>query len=145
MREAKLLFHLDPIALAPSDAARRPLTDAIQCQDGGFLEGGREKGAGAMRFVVLGKDESTRVLAAESLGELAGGVELLFEPERKPHEEEAKTARGVGEIGLEEPIKFQQWFVVEGDEIEIAVAEARLAEGKRKSPPRGSGNRVFFG
>ena len=130
MREPQLLQQLDLVAPPHRDAPGRPLSDAVQRQDGRLLEGGREEGARGVGLVVLEEDVATRVGAAEAPVELPGREELLLEPEREAHQEQAEARRGVRDVRLEQPVELEQGLVVEGDEVEILGAQPGLGQAE---------------
>ena len=65
MRKRDLLEDLQLAAAPPAVGRRRPFADPVDGEDGCMLEGGGEEGAGGVRFVVLGEDETLAIGAAE--------------------------------------------------------------------------------
>ena len=128
MGESELFDELDVVAATDPEASSRPLTHAVQREDRRLVEGRREEGACRMRLVVLEEDEAPLVCAVQAVSKLTGCVELLLQPEWKPHQEELEARRGVGQVGLEDPFEFEQRLVVEDDEIELAPVDARFAK-----------------
>ena len=61
MGESQLVHELDLGSPPDADAARSPLSDAVQGQDGRLLVGRRKESAGGVRLVVLGEDVATFV------------------------------------------------------------------------------------
>ena len=57
---------IDAVAAAGAVAGGGPLADAVDGEDGGFVERRGEEGAGRVRLVVLGEDESLSITAAQS-------------------------------------------------------------------------------
>ncbi len=53
MRKPQLTRELQRIPGARSTRGGAPFADAVERQDGGFLEGARKKGAGGVAFVML--------------------------------------------------------------------------------------------
>jgi hypothetical protein len=77
---------------------------------------------------MLGEHEPAGVALVQPGSQLAWGVELLLEPQRKAHHEQLEAPRRVGDIGLEQAIELEQRLVVEGDVVEIILADAPFAE-----------------
>ncbi len=60
------------VAAADAEAGRGPFADAVEGQDGRLLEGRGEEGAGRVRLVVLGEDDTGPLyLPPSSLSHLA--------------------------------------------------------------------------
>src|SRR5262249_44769420 len=87
-----------------------------------------EKGRGGMALMVLGKQQPFQIDARPELLEFVAQQDFLeqffLEPQRHRHAERTEAARRKGEIGLEQPIEFQERFVVEGDVIDLGDADA---------------------
>ena len=128
VRKSQLVCQLDPIRVPDSVAGRGPLSDAVQCQDRGVLEGRGEERAGGVRLVVLGEGDALAIGAPEPATDLPGQVELLFEPLRHRVHERPEAARRVGQVGLEQPLELQERLVVEPHVVEVRRIDARLGE-----------------
>ena len=70
--------HRVRLVAASGAATRRcPLSNSIDGQDCSFCERRRKERAGAVRFVMVEKDEPLAVFAPEGAAHLAGQVQLL--------------------------------------------------------------------
>jgi len=76
------------------------------------------------------EDVAARVGAVQAPVELAWRVQLLAQPQRHAHQEELEAPGGVGDIGLEQPVEFQQRLVVERDEIQLLGRDPALREAE---------------
>ena len=65
MRKANLVGQPDGVAASVAEGCGRPLADAVERQNGGFVEWRREKRAGRVRLVMIGEDDAAVILAAE--------------------------------------------------------------------------------
>ena len=124
--EAHLAEERDGVAPPDPEGGRRPFPDAVHGQDGGLLERRGEEGGGGMGFVVLGEEELPVV--AQLAADLALGPELAPQPEGHGLGEGGEARRGVGEVGLQDPLELQPGLVVEDDPVEVRGAQARLAQ-----------------
>ena len=77
---------------------------------------------------MLEKHETASVLSLETVSQLSRRMELLFEPEWKPHEEEFESGRRVRDVRFEEPFELHQRLVVEDHEVEVGLPDAGFAE-----------------
>ena len=142
MREPQLAQQFESVAAADADRRRRPLADAVHRDDRGLLERRRIERGGRVRFVVLAEEHVPVAV------ELAAGC---ASPSRAcPSSQtgiamryEFEPLRRAREIGLEEPLEFDERLVVEADVVELAQRDAGLAEAirdrlMREAPRRAS-------
>ena len=66
MREPELRLEGDAIPPAGPEAGGGPLANAVEGEDGRFLERRRKESASGVRLVVLGEDVALAVLPPES-------------------------------------------------------------------------------
>ena len=128
MREAHFVGEFDPVPPADPKAGRRPFADSIQSQDGGFLEGGREKRAGGVGLVVLGIDITAPIASIQTLAHPAGKAKLVVDPLGHGQEKGAKAPGGDGEVSLQEALELKEGLFVEDDVVDVFRAESRLGE-----------------
>src|SRR5215210_2074438 len=77
--------------------------------------------------MMLGK-EQLPLVSAEPITDLPGGVQLFLHPERSGLEELPKAAGRDREIGLQNPLEFEQGLIVEPDMAHIGQGDARFSE-----------------
>ena len=78
MRKAELFEEPYLIPFADADAACRPLSDAVERQDGCLVERGREKSASGMRLVMAGEDVTSSILSVQSKVQLPRRMQLFL-------------------------------------------------------------------
>ena len=126
--ELDVVDQADAVPLADAEGGRAPLADAVEREDRRLVERAGEEGAGGVALVVVGEDQPRPGRPAEALPQGPPHVQLLLEPERHGQPEAAEPARGVGQVGLEQPLELGQRLVVEGDVVEVGRRQARLAQ-----------------
>jgi hypothetical protein len=131
VRKVQLVEQRDAIALPRADARRRPLAHAVECENRGLLERRWKKRAGRVRFVVFRKNEAPPVLPAQRVAQAAREVQLLPDPDGQRLSKRAEATRRVREIGLQQPVEFQERLVVKRDMVERAGVEAAALETER--------------
>jgi len=114
----------DPVAASRAGGGRGPLSDTVQGQDGRLVKGTGVEGTGRMGFVVLAEDIPTPPSTAQGPVDLAGQVELASEPHGDADQELPEAHRGVGDVGLQEPLEAKQGLLVEDHEVDLLLAEA---------------------
>jgi len=122
--EAQFVRQVDAVASPDAPGGRRPFADAVNGQDGGFLERRRKERAGGVRLVVLGKDVPALVPAAQAAVDDARQVQFRPKPQRHGCAEGAETDRGVGQVRLEQTVELQQRLVVKRDNLEVGRRQA---------------------
>ena len=78
--------------------------------------------------MMLGKDVAAAKLPTEPRIHFPREMEFLIQPQRERLHERKKPSGCMGEIGLENPIEFQKWLVIEGDVVEILRFDAGLSQ-----------------
>ena len=71
-------------------------------------------------------------------------VQLVLQPERHGQAEAAEPGRGIGQVGLQQPLELGQRLVVEGDVIEVVRGRARPRRGSRRRPASGNAGSCLF-
>ena len=87
MWKTELLEEAYLITLAGAEAARCPLAHAVERQDGGLVERGREESTRGVGLVVAGENVAPLILPVQAAVQLPRRMELLFQPEGKSLEE----------------------------------------------------------
>src|SRR5579859_6108763 len=72
---------------------------------------------------IMVRGKALQFLAQQSLLE-----QLFLEPDRQRHAERGKAARREGEIGFEQPLECEEWFVVEDDVVDSGRADLGFVE-----------------
>ena len=108
----------------------------------------RRRRARDRRRTPRGSDDARRTAAwpmskssrefADLLAQQAFLEQLLPQPERDRHPERAKAARRERDIGLQQPLEFEERLVVEHDVVEAVGGDAGFLAGNRRS--RGAGS-----
>ena len=116
------------LAAAERRRCRGPFAHAIHRQDQRLLEGRRIESAGGMAQVMLGKQEALRPIhvAGKPLQffDQQGALEqFLAQPERHRHAKRREPLGGEAEIGLQQPLEFQERLVVKGNAVDIGAAD----------------------
>ena len=112
-------------------AAGRPFAHAVDGQNGSRLEWRREKGAGRVRFVVLG--EKHLAVKTHLIRNRFAHEELLAKPQRHRLHERADAGRRVVEIRLEQALELLEGLIVENDIINIGKRNLGLTKAKANS------------
>jgi hypothetical protein len=128
VREVQLVRQLDLATPADAEAGRGPLPHSVQRQDRRLFERRGVKGAGRVRFVVLGKDDALGVLPVQAVADQPRQVELLAQPQRHGLVEGTETGRREAEISLEQPLELEKRLVVEADEVQSGRVDPRLGQ-----------------
>src|SRR2546423_993285 len=101
--------------------------DAVDGEDGRFVERRGEKSTRRMGLVMLGVQQRS-LIVAERLAELPILIELLLHPERSRAQEGGEAAGGDREIGLENALELQERLVIEADICDVPAGDAALAK-----------------
>src|ERR1039458_5433796 len=128
MRELELLPQAELVALALAECGRAPLPHAVDGQNGRGLKGAGEEGAGGVALMVVREDKSRLACDVEALAQRPAHVKLILQPQRH-RQAEAPEARGrVGKVSLQQPVKFRQRLVIEGDAVQFLRLKSGLGE-----------------
>src|ERR1043166_3146500 len=109
-----------------TDARGVPFPNTIDGEHRGFLEWTWEKRARGMRLVVIGEGNPLFVSTLKRIANLPGQTKLGLEPKWHGHHERLKALRREADVGFEEPVEFEQWFVVENHVIELLGLNPRF-------------------
>ena len=82
-------------------------------------------------------------VAIQVAGDLVRQPQLAAQPQRHGHDVGTQAPRRRGEVGLQQPLEFQQRLLVETHEIELRDADASFAQAIRHRV-RGKGGIVFL-
>src|SRR5262245_36062535 len=128
MRKVHLVSELDGVAAASPEASRRPFADAVERENGGFLERRRKERARRVRFVMRCEDQPLLVPAVETTLHLSRQVELLRQPDGHGLEKRLEALGGIRQVRFEKALELQEWLVVEADVIELISRNPRCVE-----------------
>ena len=81
-----------------------------------------------MGLVVLGKDDAFLELIFKSRLDDPRQVQFLPHPEWHGHDEGSESCWSVGQVGFQQPFKFEQGLVVEAHVVEITGFQAGLSK-----------------
>src|SRR5438552_16241149 len=109
----QLLQQLEVAAAAHAERRRGPLADAVDREDRGLLEGGREERARRVRLVMLGVQDLP--LVPEGAADLVAEEELFFHPQWACHPELREPAGRDAEVGLQHALELEAGLVIEAD------------------------------
>ena len=126
--ELELAREGDPVAAAHAHRRRRPFADAVEREDGRFVERAGEERARGVALVVVGEHDRRADAAANPAPDQPGLLQLLAEPHRHGRDEAREPGRGVREIGFEQPLELAQRLLVEDDIVEVLDRDLRFAE-----------------
>src|SRR6185295_17135365 len=128
-----------------SDRTGGPLTNTVNREYGCFIERRRIESTRRMALVMIAEQQFPFELAATFFGALfsidlrqlganqIGHPEFFTHPKRHRLEKRSETGRRVIEVSLEKAIEFQEWLVVETNEVEFLGSEVCF----RKTVTRG--------
>ena len=116
----------DAVPLADSESGRAPLADPVEGHDRRLIERAGEKRTGGMALVMVGEDQPGPGRAAQAAAQGPPHVQLVLEPERHGQPKAAKSARSIGQVGLQQPLELGQRLVVERDVVQIGRRQPRL-------------------
>ena len=135
MREMDLLENLELAAVAGRGRCRGPLADAVHGEYGRILERRGIEGRGRVAQMVLAEQQLGAVELRRKLlqfvREQALLEQLFLQPQRDRHLERAEAARRQRDIGLQQPLEFEERLVVEHDVVERVHRGARLRKTRR--------------
>src|SRR5262245_9979539 len=118
----KLLVDLDVVPAPDAHRCGCPLADAVDREDGRFLERRRKERARGVRLVMLAVENRSVIL--KRVADLSSGEELLLDPERSGFQKLNEAARCNAKVSFENPLEFEQRLVVEADAIEVGGGDA---------------------
>src|SRR5205807_42428 len=130
MGKAQLMSETDLVAGPNPKASRAPFADAVEREDGGFIERTGEEGTGGVAFVMIEEDQR-RSAPWDSLAKDLPQEQFLFQPNRHGSDKADETARRESQVGLQEALEFDERLFVEGDEVELLGAQAGFLEAIR--------------
>ena len=87
MRKVHLVAEFDPVAAPRAQAGRGPFADAVDREQGGFLERRGEERARGVRLMVFGEDVGPPVGPAQPFVHEARQLEFFVDPLRGGLEE----------------------------------------------------------
>ena len=100
------------------------------------VERAGEEGAGGVALVVVGEDQAGPVGRPERVRIVRRMCSLSLSQSGIARRKLAKPGRGVGEVGLQQPLELGQRLVVEGDVVERRPASGPPRAGNRRPPGR---------
>ena len=134
VREVELALQIDLVAVAHTDAARRPLPHAVERQDGRVFERGREERAGGVALVVLGEPHILRHRGPDALQtplDLVGDPELLARPRGHGRGEGANALRPDAQVRLQQPDERGDGLVVVHDRVDTVATDVAALQTVR--------------
>ena len=134
MGEADFICQFEAVTATCPQATGRPLPDPVDGQDGRFLEGGRKKCTGGVRFVVVGKDQRTLIAPVEPPPDFPREMQFFTQPERHRLAKRTVTGGGEGQVGFQQSFKLGEWFIVEANVVEILGFDARRRQAVFDGP-----------
>ena len=130
MGKVDLLADAQPVAGTGAEGRGGPFADAVHGEHRRFLERGREKGRCRVREVVLGEQQALRreigIDALKLTRQELALEQLLLQPHRQRDAEGGETAGREREVGLEQPLEFEERLVVEHHVVELGQPAAGL-------------------
>ena len=145
VRKVELVREIDAVAAAGAVAGGGPLAHAVDGKNGGFFERRGKEGAGRVRLVVLGEDESLFITVVQSATHFAREIEFFLEPDRHGRHERPKANGRKGQVGFQQPLEFQKRLVVEADVIELLGPSARPLSSSNRRLAAENSRRVCYG
>ena len=129
MRKVNLLEDFKPVALTKRCRRRRPFTDTIHGEDHGLVERRWIERRRRVAQMMFGEQQSGPIELfvefVQLLSQQALLEQLFLQPQRNRHLEGAETCRRQRDIGLEQPLEFQERLVVENDMVDVGKPCAR--------------------
>ena len=128
MRKMDLLEDFEAVAVADRRRGGRPFADAVHGQHGGVVVG---RGVERRRRVAQMMFAEQQPADVEIFGKLADLVaqqgllkQLFLQPQRDRHLEGAEAARRHRDVGLQQPLEFEERLVVEHHVVEAVGGDA---------------------
>ena len=150
MRKVNLLVDLEVFSFADGNRRGGPFAHAVEREDGSPVERRRVERGGCVAQMMLAEGQALRPVeigldGLELVGEQRLLKQLLPQPQRQRHAERREAARAVGEVGLQQALEFDEWFVVEDDAIDVLELDVAGVQAIVDCEPRVASIEFFPG
>ena len=131
MRKVNLADDFKICLSANCQRRGRPFADAVERQYRCFAKRRREKRAGRVTQMVFAEQQARipvniLVVSVQLFAQQIPEIEFLAQPDRDRHAEGLETTRRECHVGFEQPLEFQERFVVERNVLDARSIDAGL-------------------
>src|SRR5439155_7071737 len=141
MGKLQLPEDFNSIVQPNAEAGRGPFPDAVHREKSRFLKWRREKRRRRMGLVMLREDDFAAIV--QFLAYQLLHPDLFLDPQGNGFEKGANAGRSARQVGVQDPIKFQERFFIKNYKINFLNPDASLPQAIFDCGP-GKGGIMFF-
>src|SRR3989338_5273003 len=135
VRKMDLRVDLHAVSLPGTKACRRPLSHAVDGEEGGaFKRRGVERGRG-MGLMMFGKKYRTLVL--ERLLDHKADIKFLRDPKRDRLQKRSETSGSRPQMSAQDPVELKEGLVVKSNRVQVLRADLAFREAIGRGIRRG--------